>query len=396
MIDFSLTPQQEALREEVRGFVAERILPFERDPRWGFHGPSEVLRRELLAAAREAGLVAPHLPSAYGGRDLDHVSQAIVFEAAGYSPLGPTAMNIMAPDEGNMHLLLKAGTEEQKRRWLVPLAAGDIRSCFLMTEPGGAGADPTLLSTRAERRGDGFVIHGRKWLITGAGGAAVGIVMADVPGEGATLFLTPMDAPGIRLVRLLDTIDSSFTGGHYEIELDGLEVTRDQVLGEIGEGFRCAQIRLAPARLTHCMRWLGGAVRAQEIARDHAAVRTAFGRPLGEHEGVGFMLADNEIDIVQARHWVWYAAWVLDRGGRGRHETSLAKVAVSEALYRVLDRCVQILGGLGVTHDTVVARLFQDIRAFRIYDGPSEVHRWAIARRCLRQEERGPRRGERA
>ena len=385
MIDFSPTPEQEALREEVRAFVERRILPYERDPRWGRHGPSEALRRELLALAREAGLVAPHLPPEYGGRGLDHVSQAILFEAAGYSPLGPTAMNIMAPDEGNMHLLLKAATPEQKARWLAPLAAGEIRSCFLMTEPDGAGADPMLLSTRAEPDGDGFVIHGRKWLITGAGGAAFGIVMADVPGRGATMFLTPMDAPGIRLLRLLDTIDSSFTGGHYEIALEGLRVGRDQVLGEVGEGFRYAQIRLAPARLTHCMRWLGGAVRAQEIARDYAARRRAFGRPLGEHEGVGFMLADNEIDIAQARHWIWYAAWILDRGEKGRHETSLAKVAVSEALFRVLDRCVQILGGLGVTDDTVVARLFQDIRAFRIYDGPSEVHRWAIARRCLRE-----------
>ncbi len=383
MIDFAPTPEQEALGEEVRRFVTERILPYERDRRWGAHGPSEALRRELLALARQAGLVAPHLPPEYGGRGLDHVGRAIVFEAAGYSPLGPTAMNIMAPDEGNMHLLLEAATEEQKRRWLVPLAAGEIRSCFLMTEPDGAGADPMLLSTRAEPEGEGFVISGRKWLITGAGGAAFGIVMAEVPGRGATMFLTPMDAPGIRLVRLLDTIDSSFTGGHYEIELDGLRVGSDQVLGEVGEGFRYAQIRLAPARLTHCMRWLGGAVRAQEIARDYAARRRAFGRPIGEHEGVGFMLADNEIDILQARHWIWYAAWILDRGGKGRHETSLAKVAVSEALYRVLDRCVQILGGLGVTDDTVVARLFQDIRAFRIYDGPSEVHRWAIARRCL-------------
>ncbi len=383
MIDFSPTAEQQALQVEVRRFIESRILPFERDPRWGRHGPSEALRRELVAAAREAGLVAPHLPPEYGGRGLDHVSQAIVFEAAGYSPLGPTAMNIMAPDEGNMHLLLKAATPEQKKRWLVPLAAGEIRSCFLMTEPDGAGADPMLLSTRAEPDGEGFVIHGRKWLITGAGGAALGIVMADVPGAGATMFLTSMDAPGIRLVRLLDTIDSSFTGGHYEIELDGLRVGREQVLGEVGEGFRYAQIRLAPARLTHCMRWLGGAVRAQEIARGYAARRTAFGKPLGEHEGVGFMLADNEIDILQARHWIWYAAWVLDRGEKGRHETSLAKVAVSEALYRVLDRCMQILGGLGVTNDTVVARLFQDIRAFRIYDGPSEVHRWAIAGRCL-------------
>ncbi len=386
MVDFALTDAQRALVGEVRRFLRERVLPYEADPRWGAHGPDDALRSELQALAREAGLLAPHLPPEYGGRGLSHRDRALVFEAAGYSPLGPTAMNIMAPDEGNMHLLLEVASEEQKETWLRPLARGEIRSCFLMSEPGGAGADPSLLSTVAEPVSRGrFRVSGRKWFITGAAGAKLGILMANVPDVGATMFLVPMDAPGIRLVRRQQTLDRSFTGGHWEVAIDGLEVVEDQILGELGQGFRYAQLRLAPARLTHAMRWLGGAVRAQEIALDYATRRRAFGVEIGAHEGVGFMLADNEIDLRTARLWIWEVAWRLDRGEKARHESSMAKVVASEALFRVLDRCMQILGGLGVSDDTPIARLFLEMRAFRVYDGPSEVHRYAIARRLLRE-----------
>ncbi len=388
MVDFAFTPEQRNLYFEVRRFVEEHIVPFEQDPRWTRHGPSEELRSELQALARKAGLLAIHLPPAYGGRGLTHLEQALAFEAAGYSPLGPTALNIMAPDEGNMHLLLAAGDEEQKRSWLLPLARGEIRSCFLMTEPGGAGSDPGLLATVAEPVGSGrYRVRGRKWFITGAEGAALGILMAKVPDHGPTLFLMPMDQPGVRLVRQQETIDGSFTGGHWEVALDGVEVRESWILGALGEGMRYAQLRLAPARLTHCMRWLGGAVRAQEQALAYARKREVFGAPLGSHEGVGFALADNELDLRASRHWIWWVAWLLDRGERARHESSLAKVAVAEALFRVLDRCVQVMGGLGVALETVTARLFLELRAFRIYDGPSEVHRWAIARRLLGRQQ---------
>ena len=393
MIDFSLTPRQIELRDKVADFIDSRIVPFESDKRSGHHGPTDELRREMNALAREAGLLAIQAPQQWGGQDLSHLEQAVVFEAAGRSPLGPIALHCAAPDEGNMHLLSKVATPEQQQRWLKPLAAAEIRSCFAMTEPDGAGSDPGMLRTTATPEGDDFVINGRKWLITGADGAGFSIIMANVPvghgmTSGATMFLADMDSPGIRVERLLDTLDQSFTGGHGEVVFENLRVPKSDVLGAVGEGFRYAQVRLAPARLTHCMRWLGGAQRAHEIAVDHARRRQAFGRPIGEHEGIGFMLADNELDLHQSRLVIWHAAWLLDQGEHGRHESSMAKVAVSEALYRIVDRCVQVLGGLGVMRDTVVERLFREMRSFRIYDGPSEVHRWAIARRALRANQR--------
>ena len=264
----------------------------------------------------------------------------------------------------------------------------------MMTEPApGAGSDPSMLKTSARRAVDGnrgdFVIDGEKWLITGAVGATFAIIMAKTDNDesgpaGATMFLVPMDAPGIIVERVLETLDQYMSGGHAVIRLDELRVPESAVLGQVGEGFRYAQTRLAPARLTHCMRWLGAARRAHDIAADYARRRTAFGRPLGEHEGVGFMLADNEMDLHTSRLVIWHTAWLLDQGHRAGHELSMAKVICSEAIWRIVDRSMQILGGLGITDDTIVARLFREVRPFRNYDGPSEVHRWSIARRVLR------------
>jgi acyl-CoA dehydrogenase len=393
-MDFSLSDDLLELKERTERLVREEIIPYETDPRQTPHGPAPELRRELVALGRRAGLLSPHVGSEWGGLGLDHRGKAVVFEAAGYSPLGPVALNCFAPDEGNMHLLEQVAEPEQQERWLRPLAAGEIRSCFMMTEPApGAGSDPSMLKTTARRTVGGnrgaFVIDGEKWLITGAVGAEVAIIMAKTESDsggpaGATMFLSPMDAPGIKIERVLDTLDQYMSGGHAVIRLDGLVVPESAVLGRIGEGFRYAQVRLAPARLTHCMRWLGAAHRAHDIAADYARRRTAFGKPLGEHEGVGFMLADNEMDLHTSRLVIWHAAWVLDQGGRGGHESSIAKVVCSEAIWRVVDRSVQILGGLGITDDTIVARLFREVRPFRIYDGPSEVHRWSLARRILR------------
>ncbi len=307
-----------------------------------------------------------------------------MFRAAGYSPLGPIALNIMAPDEGNMHLLHKVATPEQQERFLQPLAAGTIRSAFLMTEPdGGAGSDPGMLATMAEKDGDDWVINGRKSFITGGEGAGFGIIMAKT-GASATMFLADMNTPGISIERVLDTIDSSMPGGHAVVRLDGVRVPANQILGELDEGFR-AQVRLAPARLTHCMRWWGSAQRAHDVASDYACRRQAFGKPIIDHEGVGFMLADNLMDLKQAELMIDWCAGVLDSGAPGTAESSMAKVAVSEALFRVADRCVQVLGGTGVTQDTIVEQVFREIRAFRIYDGPSEVHRWSLAKRIKRE-----------
>ncbi len=393
-MDFALSDDLVALKNRTGEFVRERILPFEDDPRQTAHGPGSELRRELVALGRQAGLLSPHVGREWGGLGLDHREQAVVFEEAGYSPLGPVALNCFAPDEANMHLLEQIAEPHQKERWLRPLAAGEIRSCFMMTEPTpGAGSDPAMLQTAARRAADGnrgdFIIDGEKWLITGAVGAEFAIIMAKTDSDaggpaGATMFLAPMSAPGIVVERVLDTLDQFMSGGHAVIRLDGLRVPESAVLGRVGEGFRYAQVRLAPARLTHCMRWLGAARRAHDIAADYARRRTAFGKPLGEHEGVGFMLADNEMDLHTSRLVIWHTAWLLDQGQRASHQSSIAKVVCSEAIWRIVDRSVQILGGLGVTDDTIVARLFREVRPFRIYDGPSEVHRWSIARRILR------------
>lgn len=384
-MDFAIPESFATLQARIRTFITEQVIPSESDPRQGPHGPAEALRLELVERARAAELLSPHVPPEYGGLGLSHRGRAIAFEEAGYSPLGPVALNIFAPDEGNMHLLEAIATPAQKERWLRPLAAGRIRSCFCMTEPApGAGSDPSMLATTALREGDEYVISGLKWFITGAEGASLAIVMAMVPELGATMFLADMKAPGITIERNMDTLDTCFPGGHGVVRLDGLRVPSANILGELGQGFRYAQVRLSPARLTHCMRWLGAARRAHDVAVDYARRRHAFGRPIGEHEGIGFMLADNEMDMHVARLAIWHCAWVLDQGGLGLPESSRAKVIVSEAVWRVADRCVQVLGGQGVTGETVVARIFADMRAFRIYDGPSEVHRWSLAKRILK------------
>jgi len=384
-IDFDLGADLQALQARIRTFIADDIIPLESDPRRTPHGPTEELRRELTTRARAAGLLSPHVSHEYGGLALSHVGRAIAFEEAGYSPLGPLALNVFAPDEGNMHLLEAVATPEQKERWLRPLASAAIRSCFCMTEPPpGAGSDPSMLTTTARRDGDHFVINGGKWFITGADGAAFTIIMANAEGEGATMFLADMNTSGIVVERSMGSLDSCFPGGHGVVRFEDVRVAAADILGEVGKGFQYAQVRLSPARLTHCMRWLGAARRAHDIATDYARRRHAFGKAIGEHEGVGFMLADNEMDLHVARLVTLHCAWVLDQGKLARHESSRAKVIVSEATWRVVDRCVQVLGGQGVTDETIVARIFADLRAFRIYDGPSEVHRWSIAKRILK------------
>jgi acyl-CoA dehydrogenase len=383
-MDFAIPDELADLQQRTRRFIAEDVIPMEGDPRQTPHGPSEALRSELVARARAAGLLTPHASRELGGLGLSHVAKAIVFEEAGYSPLGPVALNVHAPDEGNIHLMEVVASPAQKDRWLKPLVDGRTRSCFAMTEPApGAGADPSMLATTAVRDGDHYVINGTKWFITGAEGAAFAIIMAKMEDGSATMFLADMDRPGIRLERLMDSLDSCFTGGHGVLQFENLRVPAADVLGEIGKGFRYAQVRLAPARLTHCMRWLGQARRAHDVATAYARKREAFGKPLGEHEGVGFMLADNDMDLTTARLHIWHTAWILDQGGKGNFESSRAKTVCAEALWRVVDRSVQILGGQGVTAETVVMRIFKDMRAFRIYDGPSEVHRWSMAKKIL-------------
>jgi acyl-CoA dehydrogenase len=328
--------------------------------------------------------LTPHILE--NGEHLSHRETALVLRASGLSLLGPSACNTMAPDEGNMFMLGKLANAQQKARFLAPLVEGRLRSAFFMTEPaedGGAGSDPSMMITTAAQDGADWVINGRKAFITGADGASVGIIMAK-SADGACMFLVDLPNPAIRIERVLDTIDSAMPGGHSLISIENLRVPADQMLGQSGEGFKYAQVRLAPARLSHCMRWLGACTRAHEIATAYATKRQAFGKLLIDHEGVGFMLADNLIDLKQAELMIDWCAGVLDGGSPGMTESSMAKVAVSEALFRIADRCIQVMGGTGVTRDTMVEQVFREIRAFRIYDGPTEVHKWSLAKKIKR------------
>ena len=374
----------------VEAFVREVIIPYEKDPRAEAHGPTEGLVEEMRGKARAAGLLTPHIPGGTG--HVSHRSTALILQAAGLSPLGPVALNVMAPDEGNIYMLGQVASDAQKDHFLKPMIAGTARSAFFMTEPAednGAGADPSMIKTVAVQDGDDWVINGRKAFITGAVGAAVGIIMARTDaGDGkvaATMFLIDLPNPAITVERVLETIDSSMPGGHSILKIDNLRVSSDAILGEPHQGFKYAQVRLSPARLTHCMRWLGACRRAHEIASAYAVKRHAFGKPLIDHEGVGFMLAENLIELKQAELMIDWCAGVLDTGVLGTAESSMAKVAVSEALFRIADRCVQIMGGTGVSGDTVVEQIFREVRAFRIYDGPTEVHKWSLAKKIKRE-----------
>ncbi|MPZ72603.1 MAG: acyl-CoA dehydrogenase [Nitriliruptorales bacterium] len=385
-IDFTLEDDVVAYRDRIVAFVAEELIPLEQDT---FRtGLTDDLRRDIQTKARARGLWAPQAAGEYGGGGYDYLQAATLLEAAGYSLLGPLALNCHAPDEGNIHLLTAVATPEQKERYLRPLIGGEWRSCFAMTEPPpGAGSDPAALQTTATRTDGGWVIAGEKTLITGADGAGFSIVMARTGDEAgaATMFLVDADNPGWVVTDHVRTIDSVAVGGHCRVLLDDVAVADDAVLGDVGRAFANAQVRLVPARLTHCMRWLGAAQRAHDIALDRANNRSLFGEPLVHHGMAQQLIADNEIDLAAARALLWHATWQYTTGAKGTEQSSRAKVFVSEATFRIVDRAVQLAGGMGTTDELVIGRIFADIRAFRIYDGASEVHRMSIAKRAARR-----------
>jgi acyl-CoA dehydrogenase len=371
------------IANNVEAFVRSTVVPYESDPRRDHHGaPTDALVDELKEKARAAGVLTPHILT--DGSHLTQGETALVLRMSGLSPLGPLACNTSAPDEGNMYLLGHVGSPELKERFLKPLVEGRARSAFFMTEPdGGAGSDPSMMKTTCRKDGDHWLVTGRKAFITGADGAKVGIVMAKAD-EGACMFLVDLPDPSIRIEHVPNTIDSSMPGGHATVLIDNLRIPADQMLGNAGDGFKYAQIRLSPARLSHCMRWLGCCIRANEIATDYANRREAFGKTLIDHEGVGFMLAENMIELRRAELMIDWCASVLDTGSLGTVESSMTKVAVSEALMRIADRCVQVMGGAGVSDQTIVEQVFREVRAFRIYDGPTEVHKWSLAKKIKR------------
>lgn len=383
MIDFTLPQELVDVRDRVAAFVEAEVLPVE-----GAALPDALPR--LRERARASGLWNPHLPPGYGGLGLGPLGMALVHEACGRSGLASLALNAMAPDEGTMHILLEQGTEAQKDRYLRPLADGDVRSCFAMTEREVAGSDPTLLRTTAALDGDGWVIDGEKWFISGAEGAAFSLVVAmtdpgaERPHDRYSILIVPTDTPGWTVVRDIPVMGAEGPGGHCEVRLESVRVPGDALLGERGRGFAIAQARLGAGRLGHAMRWIGVAQAALDLAAARALDREAFGKPLARHQGVQWMLADSAMQLYAARLMVLHAAWKVERGEDHRQEVAFVKVFVAEALGEIVDRALQILGSLGYSKDTPLERWYRDARAARIYDGPSEVHRAFIARGLLR------------
>lgn len=378
----------DGLVDRIRNFIGNTVIPAE-------PMPGEYLdlstRDKLRAAAREAGVFAPHVPTEWGGLGLPISQWPRVFEAAGYSSIGPVVLNCMAPDEGNMHMLSQIASYDQQRKYLAPLAAGEFNSCFGMTEPHpGTGSDPSQLSTTAERTDSGWILRGEKRFSSGANTAGFMIAMAKTGEDGqATMFLVPMDTPGMKVTKQINTIDRVITGGHPHVELNGVEVPHSAVLGEPHRGLEYAQVRLGPARLTHCMRWLGLATRAQDIALDRAHERELFGAKLQEHGIAQEMLAQSEIDIESSRSLIHRTAQLLDDDFReGTKLSSIAKVHCSEAIYRVIDRAIQLCGGDGVSDGLPLAQYANEVRPFRIYDGSTETHKMAIAKRASRRRRR--------
>ncbi len=392
-MDFSLPPHVEEIARRVRRFVDDEVIPLEDFEANGTI--SDKALRDVRAKAKAAGLWAPQLPPDLGGMGLSLSEIVPVFEAAGRSHLGPLVLNCAAPDEGNMHLLHLFANREQYERYLKPLAAGEIHSAFAMTEPSpGAGSDPTMLLTQAERDGDDWIINGHKWFTSGGDGAAFYLIMArtdlDQPAhKGSTIFIAPTGTPGIENVRKVPIMGFDDLGGHCEMKFHDLRLPSSAVLGNLGQGFALTQARLGPARLTHCMRWTGIAQRALEIAAQYAAERDAFGKHLNEHQAVQWMLADSALELHAGRLMIQQSAWLLEQGKQAREETAMCKVHVAETVNRVLDRAIQICGGKGISRDLPLSSWYEAARAFRIYDGASEVHRMVIARSVIKQYSAG-------
>ena len=388
-MDFTLSPEVELIRSQVAEFVAEHLLPMERVS--GFLDAHENISEEhlerLRALAKSKGLWAFQMPVERGGRGLNHVGMAAVYEEAARSPFGPVVFNAAPPDDGNMQVLNKVlKTEALKQRWLQPIIDGKVRSAFAMTEPKGCGSDPSLTYTKAEKVGDHWRITGRKWFITGAEGAQIFILIArtsDDERKGLTAFLFDASSAGWRIERRIPIMGPEEHGGHCEIVFDGLLIPDEQRLLEVGDGLKLTQIRLGPARLTHCMRWLGLSKRCLEIAGEYITQRQSFGITLSEHEGVQWMLGAAAMDIHIGRLLTMQAAWTLDQGDFAKKEVSMAKVHVADTLHKAADTAIQLLGAQGYSKDTLVEWVYRYARQARLVDGASEIHKMVLSRSYL-------------
>jgi len=389
-IDFSFPEEIELVRHKVREFIEKVVRPAEREIE-AHEGDRKVLVEQVIVmrkAAQEWGLWLPHMPEEYGGMGLGHVAMAAVSAEAARSRFGPFALNASAPDEGNMHTLHHWGTPEQKAKYLKGLCDGRMRSCFAMTEPEVAGSDPTLIQTRAVADGDDYVINGHKWFISGAHGANFAILIArtedapEVPQATNTAFLVDIPSEGWEIVRDIHTM-SGPSHNHCEIQITNLRVSKHAILGGLGQGHRLGQYRLGPARLAHCMRWIGQAEIALDMTVDRALKRFAHGSLLAEKQGIQWMIADSTMELYQCKLMVLHAAYKIDRGESFTSEVSMAKHFVANALNRIIDRAIQVHGALGYSTDTPLAQMATQARWARFADGADEVHQWRIAQRTI-------------
>jgi len=390
-MDFTISPRVEDYRRRIAAFVETEILPVEAD-RASFdeHGNITLTLLETLRAkARAQGLWRLQLSPASDGVGLGPMGMAVCYEAMNRSIFGPVVFNCAAPDDGNMMVLEKLGTPAQRAKWLEPIASGAVRSAFAMTEPHpGGGSDPSMIQTRAEKRGDHYVVTGRKWFITGAEEAEHFILLAktsDDARRGLTAFLFHKNQPGWRIVRRIEIMGPEEHGGHCELEFDGLEIPAENIISGEGLGLKVTQTRLGIARLTHCMRWLGLSKRCVEIAREYAGQRRGFGQLLADRESVQLMLGDLAMRIEIGRLLVMRAAWELERGGFARKEVSMAKIQVANVLHDAADVAIQINGARGYSKDTPLEWIYRYARQARLVDGADEVHKMVLNRQLTEE-----------
>lgn len=385
-MDFTITPEIEDYRARIARFVADEILPVEEDrSNWDEHDNIAAHALEpLRQKAKDQGLWSVQMPKADGGQGLRFTAVAVLYEEMNRSIFGPVVFNGAAPDDGNMRLLSQTGTDAQKARWLAPIVAGDVRSSFVMTEPHpGGGSDPGMMLTTATKDGDNYVIRGHKWFITGAEDASHFILIARTsndPRRGLTAFLHAADEPGFRIDRRIPIMGPEEHGGHCEIVYDDMVLPADRVLGGEGLGLKMTQTRLGPARLTHCMRWLGLSKRCMEIAKDYAQNRHGFGVRLSDRESIQIKLGDLAMGIEVGRLLVMKAAWEIEHGHFAKKEVSMAKIHVANLLHKAADVAIQINGARGYSRDTVLEWIYRYARQARLVDGADEVHQMVLNR----------------
>ena len=387
-IDFSFPEEVEVIRTSIRNFIEEVVRPTEETMDEGDRKSVRDGVIKMRTEAYERGLWLPHMPEEWGGMELGHVELAMISAEAARSRYGPFAINCQAPDEGNMHTLLKWGTDEQKDTYLRPMCEGRKFSCFAMTEPEVAGSDPTLIRTQAKLEGDTWVINGHKWFISGAHRADFAILIArteedpKIPQAANTAFIVDLPSEGWSEVREIQTMHGS--SGHSEILIENLRVPDTRRLGGRGDGHRLGQSRLGPARLAHCMRWIGQAETALEMMVDRSTKRFSHGSYLSEKQGIQWMIADSTMELYQSKLMVLHAAYKIDNGEDFRSEVSMAKHFVANSLNRIIDRAIQVHGALGYSHDTPLAHMAQQARWARFADGADQIHQMRIAERTIK------------